>query len=616
MAEVLICDLEGDNFLDKITTIWCLGLATPDRPHEVVTYSDYDDTCPPLKDGIARLKQCERVVGWNFIGYDYPVIEKFFPGTLRFEQIYDGMVVLGLLEPTRRYINLDSVGRDHGYPKGDFHEFDRYSNEMRVYMERDVTITALEYNRQMHEIGKWMDRGVDLRRALRLEHNVQLPLSLQMQNGFRLDVPLAEKLEMELRAEKDQLEAELQSIHGPQFRPDKGTWSPAKRTWEQVETFTPKGNNAKLGYTAGASMTKVRQDLFNPGSRQQIAYRLSFAYGWVPTKYTDGGQPKIDEDVLDEIQADHPEASSFARYLMVTKMLGQIIDGDNGWLKKVTDEGRVHGYVRSCGCRTHRMSHSRPNMAQVYKKDLRMRACWLPEEGQVLVGVDADGLELRLLACYLYPWDNGAYAEAVLRGTKEDGTDAHSLNQKAIGLYDRDFAKTFFYAMIYGGMDPKLGSIVVEDARAAGKPRPKGSLGDIGKRARAALESGIVGLGSLIAAVKERAKQRKYVLLPDGRPVMTAQRIALNSLLQGAGAVLMKQALVEFHFGAPGQELGEYFHYLANVHDEVQLSCDPAVAEVIGESFCRAITKAGETFEYKVPFEGEAKIGANWAETH
>ena len=80
-----------------------------------------------------------------------------------------------------------------------------------------------------------------------------------------------------------------------------------------------------------------------------------------------------------------------------------------------------------------------------------MQACWTVEDGYNLVGIDASGLELRMLAHYM---DDQEYTNEIING------DIHTANQKAAGLESRDQAKTFIYALIYGAGDAKLGSVV------------------------------------------------------------------------------------------------------------------------------------------------------------
>ena len=615
MGESLVYDIETNGLLDELSTIWCIGIASADDG-KVQTYTDHDPNLPRLAEGIERLSKADRVIGHNVIGFDMPAINKLHPGTLRYEQQWDTMVVAALIEPSRRSVALATYGDQFNFPKGDHHDWSEYSHEMRTYMERDVELTWVLYRYLQRELNKLLKNKSDYRPAIKLEHQVQHALALQSNHGFRFDVQAAEQLSCKLTDDIAKLELTLTKVFEPQLKPEKGRWDFGKRCWVTDTTFTPKGNNRRQGYVAGAELTKCRVEMFNPGSREQVAVRLSQQYKWRPTQFTDDGRPKLDESTLADL--DYPEAALLRDYYRKQKQMGMLSDGKTAWLK-MHRNGRMHGYVRSCGSRTHRMSHSRPNMAQV-DKSKAMRSLWIPDEGHVLVGCDADALELRMLACYLYKWDNGAYAESVLKGNKETGTDPHTINQKAAGLYSRDAAKTLYYALIYGAGDGKIGSIVAEDLAAAGQVAPpRSKYAALGRGARLNIESGVLGLGELIRSVQHQAEEDGYLTLPDGRRAASASRTALNTLLQGSGSILMKQALALFiHELTPAEGLvhGEHFALLANVHDEQQISSQPEVAELVGGLFAMSINLAGKRLGFPVPFAGDYQIGKSWAETH
>jgi DNA polymerase-1 len=262
------------------------------------------------------------------------------------------------------------------------------------------------------------------------------------------------------------------------------------------------------------------------------------------------------------------------------------------------------------------MTHAHPNLAQT-DKDSRMRSLFVANHGDKLVGADASGLELRLMAAYLHSVDGGKYADSVLYGSSKDGTDVHSINQRLWNLKSRDNAKIMFYSFLYGSGNANMGKTIIEDAIAAGEPKPKGRADQIGLKARKAIEEGITGLDQLIAYAQSMADQRGYLILPDGRPVKSTSRTALNSLLQGAGAVLMKKAAVIFdQVLVPERGLEGKFDYCCNVHDELQISARPEVAEAVGQALCDAMEMAGVELGYKVPFAGEYDVGDNWSQTH
>ena len=615
-AEELVYDIEADNLIPGLTKIYMIGVCNPKTPDQVTTYTDYDSAYPPLKEGLNRLKNAKRLIGHNNIGYDCPAIEKLYPGYVKFEQQWDNMVVAALLNPSRRSLSLASFGKEFGFEKGDFSDFSAYSDDMRVYGERDVSLTAKVYNDLQKKLKDAFALGIDYRKSIKLEHDVQLCLSMQSLHGFKFDVKNAELLSAKLSGQVTSLEEQLTQVFVPMVRPKNARWCYTKRTWASPEIFKPKVSNRTAGYVKNAEVVRAKVESFNPGSREQVAMRLNHLYGWKPAIYTDDGRPKVDEGVLKEL--DYPEAKLLVSYYKTTKQLAQLCEGKTAWLK-LHEKGRMHGYVRSCGARTHRMSHSRPNMAQCDKSH-NMRSLWIPDDGHVLVGVDANALELVMLSCYLYPWDKGAYAQAVLTGRKEDGNDAHTLNMKAAGLRSRSASKMYFYALIYGAGNEKLGAVYAQDhAENGGEVFAKRNYRAIGKKSRQSIEEGVTGLGQLIEAVGQKAGRRGYVLLPDGRSAESSERTALNTLLQGAGSVLMKKALVIFHHDLMAKanlKHGVDYALVANVHDEQQITAKPIYAKAVGEAFAKAITLAGEQLGLPVPFSGDYQIGNSWAETH
>jgi DNA polymerase I-like protein with 3'-5' exonuclease and polymerase domains len=249
--------------------------------------------------------------------------------------------------------------------------------------------------------------------------------------------------------------------------------------------------------------------------------------------------------------------------------------------------------------------------------------------GKKLVGVDADGLELRMLGHYMARFDGGAYARAVVDGDKRAGTDAHSLNMKAVRLRTRDGAKTWVYAYLYGAGDLKLGKTFYEDmadawregfnAKHPGSRRERAWM-QHGKQGRSRIEQGFPALGELQKGVKAKAKQRSPKLRSlDGRLLhIRAQHSALNTLLQGAGAVVMKKALVLAYdaFLERGWVFGREFAFVLNVHDEFQMEVMPEYAEEVGAIAADAIRRAGEAFGLRVPLAGSSDIGQTWADTH
>jgi DNA polymerase-1 len=623
-----------------MTRLWMLQIGRSDSD-DVTVYADQPGY-PPISEGIARLYAADRVVFHGGIRFDLWAVERFYKGFIDaiLPKLFDTVVVSRLLDPKERNNSLKDWGKrlerwrtnaqrdvakgkitiekmaeikgltvpqcrkwmDTVAFKGDYTgDFQQFDQELVDYAIQDIHVGRAVYNRIEPQVRGW---GM----SVWLEHMVAFIIVLQEQNGFLLDVAKARELEGELRQEVRNMEIELQKVFPP---------------IQHEEWWTPKASNSKLGYVRGVPFLKKWVEVFNPGSRAQVAARLMAKYKWKPTKFTSSGAPQMDEAVLEELP--WPEARVLRRYFDLEKRLGQISDGKSGWLKLVTKEGRVHGAVNSNGAATGRMSHFKPNMAQVNKKDLRMRACWIVRPGWKLVGCDAEGIEARMLGHYLEPFDGGAVIRMIVAGKKEDGTDLHSTNLKGlkvIGLVSRDGAKTTLYAIMYGAQDPKLGEGIKEDCRNHQAPVPKESNKSLGKKVREILAKTMVGIDRLTKDMGNRCKaaRRHQIKGLDGRRVtLVSKHSALNYLLQGAGAIVMKLALVIFHFEvckANGWVHGVDFGYCANVHDEVQIECRPEIAEALGQAFANCITEAGVRLKVRCPLAGSYSIGNNWKDTH
>jgi DNA polymerase-1 len=294
-----------------------------------------------------------------------------------------------------------------------------------------------------------------------------------------------------------------------------------------------------------------------------------------------------------------------------------LAEGKVAWLKKVKD-GRLHGRVDTVGAITRRCTHFGPNLAQAPKVSVEygeeMRGCFIADVGYVLGGWDASGLELRCLGHYVARFDGGAYKDIILLG------DVHTKNMQAIGLFGRNFAKTWIYAYLYGAGDLKLGSIVIEDARYAGEDVPKGSVKAIGKRSRDNYERDVAALKKLREGIDTRAKKNGGFMnaIDGGSIVVRHAHAALNTLLQSAGAIAMKLALVILYdkLTALGWTHGVQYAFVLNIHDEVQACVLPTHVQTYKECAVAAIREAGEQLGFRCQLDAEAKEGNSWADTH
>lgn len=610
---MLIFDIEANGFLDEVTEIHVLVIRDTISGQVGVFSKD------TMAEGLKVLMEDYPIGGHNVIKYDIPVIKKLYPWfTVDEAKVFDTLVAARLIWADLSDIDnkliaqgrLDSklfrsqslkawgqrLGEHKGEPNCGFKE---WSQELEDYCVQDTVVTAKLYEKVLAKSYS--------QESLRLEHDVAWIIARQERHGFYFHRDRAAKLYTKLVQRKQELEQELQQVFKPWYAP--------KLVGGKHDVLNPKGDNKKHGYTAGAKLTKVELKMFNPASRDHIADRLKKLYGWKPDEFTEGGKPKVDEVVLSKLR--YPEAKPLAEYFLVNKRIGQVAEGDEAWLKNLGSDSRIHGGVNTNGAVTGRMTHSKPNLAQVpagyspYGHECRECFGVPPFKKKKLVGADASALELRNLAGRMAKYDGGAYVLTVTKGKKEDGTEIHTVNRKALEIESRDVAKTWFYAFIYGAGDEKLGLIL--GYQAGNKARKAG------RESREKFMANLPALGQLVTRVKAYVAKHKNLKGLDGRILhVRSEHSALNTLLQSDGAVIMKRALVilDRDLQAQGLQQGINYEFVANVHDEWQIEVDEEYAELVGQAAAKAITKAGEYYNFGCPQAGEYKIGNNWAETH
>jgi DNA polymerase I-like protein with 3'-5' exonuclease and polymerase domains len=454
---------------------------------------------------------------------------------------------------------------------------------MVEYCKQDVRVTEQVYQRLLCELDSFGNESI------LLEHQVQTIIQEQVRNGWLLDHEKARDLVAGLKEESYTLEEEVQRV-----------FIPLPTFVKEIRPKIKKdGSTSIVGLKfLGAQWTQVAGDfsridwpIFNLGSRQQIGRYLKH-FGWRPKTFTETGHAIVSEEILKAVKG-IPEASLIASYLLVVKRIAQV----SSWLEAADPKTqRVHGYVNTNGAVTGRMTHSKPNLAQVPSSGSlygpECRACWIVPKGYKLVGIDASGLELRMLAHYMNDLD---YTNTILTG------DIHTANQLAAGLATRDQAKTFIYAYLYGAGDEKIGSI-------ASGGRKQGKL----------LKEKFLEATPALKALKENVAQsaaKGYITGLDGRKVfIRSEHAALNSLLQSAGAMVMKQALVILDDYAT--RWGLDYRFVGNVHDEFQVEVLEAHADRFGRLATDCIVAAGTHFKMRCPLAGDYKVGLSWAETH
>ena len=578
----LIFDIEC-NGLKKPDTIWVLVIKELGVENTHVFSYDKGN----IEEGVELLKNADQLIGHNIIGFDIPVLNSIYNIDLSHnKKITDTLVMSRLYNPVREGgHSLDGWGyRVKVYKKEAPEQWDVFDPKMIPYCIQDVIVNEAVYDKLLIEGAGFSDE------CLEVEHAVTTILEQQERNGFYFNEKKGMNLLAILNKRMKEVKDEVRKVFKPKWVDDKivtpyikkdGDLSKRGLTDEEFERVSKTKNYEPF-------MRKKFQQ-FNLGSRKQIGEYLT-DFGWKPERFTPTGQPIIDETTLKKIE--HiPEAKLIAEFLLLQKRIAQI----SSWLD-VLDNKRIHGRVISMGTITSRMSHHSPNVAQVpsLKSEYgeECRECWTVPEGYKLVGIDASGLEIRMLAHYM---NDEEYTNEIING------DIHTRNQKIAGLKTRDNAKTFIYALMYGAGDAKLGKVV-------------GGNKATGKKIRAQFFENLPAFKNLRSKV-EKASQRSFLFGLDKRKVFVRhEHAALNTLLQSAGAVVMKMALVILDTLAKEEKID--YKFVANIHDEWQVEVKEEQAEAFGMLGVRAIKHAGEFFKLRCPLDGEYKIGDAWHETH
>ena len=500
-------------------------------------------------------RQVDTFIMHNGVSFDAPILNRLAGAAIRPAQITDTLIQSQLFNPVREGgHSLEAWGKRLKFLKGEYNDFTMFNETMLQYCKRDAELTR----RVAVSLEKENRKLPFSRRSYELEINVRTVLDQQQKNGFAFNIRDAMILLARLEDEQHALERKAE------------------------EMFEP--TEVKL-------KTKTNYIPFNIASRKQIAERLK-REGWKPTHKTKKGNVIISEEILNEL--DMKEARMFSRYFLLQKRTGLI----KSWIQQCEEDERVRGRVLTLKTITGRMAHHSPNMAQVpasyspYGKECRELWTVSNPGTHVLMGTDASSLELRCLAHYM---EDENFTREVLTG------DVHTANQKAAGLDTRDQAKTFIYAFLYGAGPFRIGKVV-------------GGGYKKGEELIAEFLDNMPKLKSLRDKVIEEGKTKTIKGL-DGRMLhIRSPHASLNTLLQGAGAIICKHWLVHMirHINREGIDA----RLVASIHDEYQFEVAKKDMRKLGEITRKAIHQTTETLGMKCPLDCDYKTGTTWLETH
>lgn len=624
-----LIDIEANGFNpDKIHFVVCRDYDTD----EVEVFRNVHDNPYPLLDFMGGVVHCS---GHHILGYDWPVLTRLVPLWLertKHIQKIDTLVVSRLLDNNiAGGHSIEAWGHRLGIEKKGVDITD-WSVPTDGMLERCISDTSV--NRALLKRFSPYLESETWRKAIEVEHFIQERCRELHDNGFHFSLDKAQELWYNIDVELKDLDEKLLTAFPPkaQFIREVhpkltkfGTLNRSDFRWEQ---------SGDLSQYNGGPFSRFEFEPFNPGSPAQIVERLNEA-GWQPTEKTKGhieairsGDKEriakfaktgwvISEENLNTLpDSAPPAAKTLARRILLASRQRTLTE----WIEAYNpDTGRIHGSFNGIGAWTQRMSHTNPNTGNIAREDAvfgsEMRSMWSTPDGHFLVGVDAESIQLRVLAHYI---NDPEFTQSLLTGKKEDGTDPHSLNKRALGdaCKSRNDAKTFVYAWLLGAGSGKVAQILGCDLRTA----------------KAAVDQFIEYYPGLRLVKKEQIPEdarRGYFQGFDGRWVRivgedqrSREHFCLAGYLQNGETVVMKHAMRRWYPRL--KDMGVPFKIVNFVHDEWQTEVpDYDTGLIVANEQADAIRWAGEMLNLRCPMAGSIlsghggiAIGKNWLETH
>ena len=350
---------------------------------------------------------------------------------------------------------------------------------------------------------------------------------------------------------------------------------------------------------------------FNINSPKQLAEILFFKLNLPPVKKTKTGL-STDEEVLEKLKEDGAEiAKAILEYRKLAKLKNTYVDA----IPKLRDENnRVHTTFNQIGTTTGRLSSSDPNLQNIPVKTdegIKIRQGFIAEKGSILMGIDYSQIELRVLA--------QLSGDENLRAAYQSNMDLHSLTaRKIFELSENDevtreqriIAKTINFSIIYGktafGLAKELGITQREASEYIERyfnqyPRVKEFEKEIVEfTEKNGYTETLFGRRRIIEGINSKNKNIKS----------QAERMAVNSVIQGTAAEVLKQVMIEIYRYIKDKA---GISLLLQVHDELIFEISLDRLEEYRENI-EKIMKECVKFD-SVPLEINTNIGVNWAET-
>lgn len=585
IQDIVVCDIESDGLLDTVTKIHCIVTShngTIKRWHESPLL-ERDGT---LQDGINYLQQAKIIACHNMIGYDLPLIKKFYPD-FRPNEILDTFILSQMLYPNERMTHgLDEWGKIVGVLKPKQEQWQVFNEQMLHRCVEDVKINVEVLKWCLIEVNKdnW-----DWSFPIKLEHEVA-KINQEQGTLWKIDLKLLDKKIIEYNDIYNKINNQLRQLRKPFVIQGK-----------EIAYKIQSGNisaAAKL-YKAEGDFCKISFKPFEPSSVTQLVEFL-LSVGWKPESFTPKGKPSLRDDDLIGVPNHISNVVSDFRDAIHRKGVLE------GFKKRAKPNGDIAMSALTCGTNTARFCHRVIANIQPEFKDL-----FIAREGYKLVGCDASQLEARIESHYTVPYDAGAYSRYLLE------MDVHQFNADMWGV-SRSDAKAPFYAMAYGCGGAKIAKML-NISEEQGKDIIKQhyetwtGLSMLIKDLERSLEKRGFLLPGKWGRKELNEKAKPYIKGIDGRKLYVRGMHKLkNTLIQSAGAIVTKLAMI--YINKLIKELDIDARIVMYYHDSytIEVINDIKAIEAIKNGLPEAVRKAGEYFKLRVPLVVDSGEGYNW----
>jgi DNA polymerase-1 len=637
----VVFDIEADGLKPK--HIWCI-VCKDIKTGEYHIFRNLKEDDKELNRFHSFHAGVDLWIGHHILGYDIPVIKELLGIDTPVDKTLDTLILSKMMDYSRKGgHSIEQYGEEFGIPKDKFNDWSKYSPELEARCVRDTDLSELIYKRFKRIVSdeSWNE-------AIRMEHSFQIIVNELSARGFGFNTAKATRLLDKITAELNEVDRRMAEAFPPRLRlirevtPKATKYGTISLSSIPLKIRQEEGSDLSA-YSVDAPFSFCHWVAFNPSSHKQLIEVLNEA-GWKPTDKTqthiDAERElrslqykrnrsaeldtrvkelhtnlqklrvsgyKINEENLATLpNSAPPPARMLAKRILLESRRRTLTE----WLSLVSPEGRIHGDFYGIGAWTHRMAHQKPNTANIPTEAKlfggEMRSLWQAPRKRLLVGVDAEGIQLRIFAHYI---NDPEFTDALVRGRKDDKTDPHSLNQRILGAVckSRQDAKRFIYALLLGAGNSKLAEILGCSASAA-------------EEALARLLERYTGWKTLKDVDIPRDGKRGWFYGLDGRKVKipgeaegSRKHLATSGYLQNGEAIVIKRSALKF-----SPDLPEDFWLVDIVHDEyvIEGPNDLFRCEEVRDMVANSIKLVGEELGLRCPLAGDGSVGLNWYEIH